>query len=89
MGDAPEGSGADIDIGQRLDLAGAVDDGGQVLPGYLAGGDFGDVGLSVENAGNDDSSQDQDDRDDDDDLFSAHCCFLRASGDKPEALLEK
>jgi hypothetical protein len=45
--------------------------------------------LSVENAGNDDSSQDQDDRDDDDDLFSAHCCFLRASGDKPEALLEK
>jgi hypothetical protein len=45
--------------------------------------------LSVENAGNDDSSQDQDDRDDDDNLFSAHCCFLRASANEPEALLEK
>ena len=76
VGDAAEGGGADVDVGLRLDLAGAVDDGDQVLADDLAGGDLGDVGLAVENAGDDDACKNQDDRDDHDNLFSAHCCFL-------------
>ncbi len=81
VGDAAEGGGADVDVGHRLDLAGAVDDGDQVLTDGLAGGDLGDVGLSVENAGDDNACEDEDDRDDDNNLFSAHCCFLRTSAD--------
>ena len=76
VGDATEGGGADVDVGLGLDLASAVDDGDQILTDGFAGGDLGDVGLAVKNAGDDDACQDQDDRDDDDDLFSAHCCFL-------------
>ena len=62
VGDAAEGGGADVDVGLGLDLAGAVDDGDQVLADDLAGGDLGDAGLAVENAADDDACQDQDDR---------------------------
>ena len=54
---------------------------GQILTDCPAGGDFGNVGLSVENAGYDNACQDEDDRDDDNNLFGAHCCFLRTSAD--------
>ena len=47
VGDAAEGGGADVDVGLGLDLAGAADDGDEVLTGDLAGGDLGDVGLAV------------------------------------------
>ena len=86
VGDAPEGGGADVDVGHWLDLAGAVDDGDQVLTDGLAGGDLGDAGLSVKDAGDDDSCQDQDDGDDHNNLFSAHCCFLRTSAGESEVL---
>ena len=79
VGDAAEGGGADVDVGLGLDLAGAADDGDEILADGLAGGDLGDVGLAVENAADDDACQDQDDNDDDNDLFSAHCCFLSRS----------
>ncbi len=89
VGDAAEGGGSDVDVGLGLDLAGAVDDGDEVLAGGFAGGDLGNAGLSVEDAADDDSGQNQDDCDDDDDLFSAHCCFLRTAGRKPEVLWTK
>ena len=77
MGDAPEGGCADIDVGLRLDLAGAVDDGDEFLADDFAGGDLSDVGLAVKNAADDDACKDQDDHDNYNNLFSAHCCFLR------------
>ncbi len=43
VGDAAEGGGADVDVGLGLDLAGAVDDGDEVLAHNLAGGDLGDA----------------------------------------------
>ena len=47
VGDLAECVGSDVGVGLRLDLAGAADDGGQVLTDGFAGGDLGDVGLSV------------------------------------------
>ena len=54
VGDAAEGGGADVDVGLGLDLAGAADDGDQVLSHCFAGGYVGDVGLAVKNGANDD-----------------------------------
>ncbi len=82
--DAAEGGGADVDVGHGLDLASAVDDGDQVLADDFAGGDLGDAGLSVEDAGDDYACQDKDDRDDDNNLFTLIAAFLgplRAIGD--------
>ena len=45
--DAAEGGGADVDVGLGLDLAGAADDGDEILAHDLAGGDLGDAGLAV------------------------------------------
>ena len=47
VGDAAEGGGADVDVGLGLDLAGAADDGDEILADDLAGGDLGDAGLAV------------------------------------------
>ena len=71
-----KGGCSNINVGLRLDLTGAIDDGGQVLTDGFACGDFGDAGLSMDNATDDDACQNQDDRDDYNNLFSAHCCFL-------------
>ncbi len=47
VGDAAEGGGADVDVGLGLDLAGAADDGDEVLPADDRGGHLDDVGLAV------------------------------------------
>jgi hypothetical protein len=86
VGDASEGCGADVDVGLRLYLSGAADDGDEVLMSRLCGRDLGDVGLTVKNASDDDTGENQDDRGDDDDLLSAHCCFLKPLFDEPEVL---
>ena len=76
MGDASEGGGADVDVGLWLDLAGAVDDGDQILMSGFGGGDLGNVGLSVKDGANHDACEDQDCNYDQDDFLYAHCRFL-------------
>ena len=76
VGDAAEGLGADVDVGLGLDLAGAADDGDEVLLDDLAGGHFGDIGLPVQDRADDDASEDQYGDDDKDDLLGAHSGFL-------------
>jgi hypothetical protein len=60
VGDTSKGGGAYVDVGLGLDLAGAADDGDQVLPGGLADDDFGDIGLAAVYASGNDPNQDED-----------------------------
>ena len=78
VGDAAEGGGADVDVGLGLDLAGAADRGDEVLAHDLAGGDFDDAGLAVQDGAGDDARHSKDDDDDCDDLLGAHSIFLNA-----------
>jgi hypothetical protein len=72
VGDTPEGGGADVDVGLGFDLAGAVDDRGEVLTGGPAGRYLGDVGLLVKDGACDDASQNQSDNENQNNLFRAH-----------------
>ena len=62
VGDPAEGGGADVDVGLGLDLAGAVDDGDEVLTDDLAGGNLGDAGLAMKDGADDDACENQDER---------------------------
>src|SRR6202041_2278045 len=63
VGDTAEGGGADVDIGLGLDLASAADGGDEVLADDLAGGDFGDSSLAVQDGARGRSRDDQNDDD--------------------------
>ncbi len=72
MGDASEGGSANVDVSFGFDLAGAADDGGEVLTEDFAGGDFSDVGLTMNDAACNDACQNQYSYNNNDDLFRAH-----------------
>ena len=80
VGDAAEGGGADVDVGLGLDLAGAADDGDEILADDLAGGDLGDVGLVVQHRADGDAAEHKEDDDDEDDLFSRSLQLSRQPG---------
>ena len=83
VGDAPEGGGSDVNIGFGLDLAGAIDDGDEILADGVAGGHLSDGALVVQDAADDDSCKDQDGNRDQDNFFEAHrafSAFLRSTG---------
>ncbi len=79
VGDATEGGGADVDVGLGLDLAGAVDDGDEILAIHLGSGHLGYRRLTVEDGTNDDSGQNENRNDNQNNFLRAHCCFLFAS----------
>ena len=72
VGDAAEGGGADVDVGLRLDLAGAADGGDQVLANSLAGDHFGVSGLGADDGEGNNGGDGKNDDNDDKNLLQAH-----------------
>ena len=73
MGDAAHGGGAEVDIVLGLDLAGAADDRGQVLPDDLGGQDLGVTGLLPPNEQSHKSGGHHYGENNQEDLFHVRC----------------